>query len=168
MDMRPEVQRHYGVFEMGGWRFWLASTPGGLCYVGTEEHWHDWRHNGTCVRDDEKLRPYARQIEEYLRGERTVFTLRVDAGGTPFQQAVWQALTEIPFGVRASYSEIAHLIGKPASARAVGTAIGANPVLIVVPCHRVVGKNGTLTGFREGLEMKQRLLGLEKPLENAL
>jgi methylated-DNA-[protein]-cysteine S-methyltransferase len=156
----------YGVLEWDGWRLYLAASPQGLSYVGTEERWKEWRYHSACVHDEERIRPYAKQLAEYFRGEREAFTLPLDAHGTPFQQMVWQTLSEIPFGVKASYTEIAQLIGKPSSVRAVGTAIGANPVLIVVPCHRVVGKNGALTGFREGLTMKSRLLELEIPLEN--
>ncbi|TJY43916.1 methylated-DNA--[protein]-cysteine S-methyltransferase [Cohnella pontilimi] len=150
-----------GEFDIGGWRLWLAKTDRGLCFVGSEEAWSHWRKKEDWVRDDEKLRVYAEQLSEYMQGERTTFTLPLDADGTAFQQSVWKALTEIPFGARVSYTDIANFIGKPSSVRAVGTAIGANPVLIVVPCHRVVGKNGTLTGFREGLEMKRHLLELE-------
>ena len=86
----------------------------------------------------------------------------MDLHGTPFQMAVWEALRKIPFGVTVSYTDIAERIGKPSSVRAVGTAIGANPVLITVPCHRVIAKSGKLTGYRGGLDMKEQLLGLEK------
>ena len=86
----------------------------------------------------------------------------MDLHGTPFQQSVWKALQEIPYGQTVSYSDIAERIEKPNAVRAVGTAIGANPVLIIVPCHRVIAKSGKLSGFRAGLEMKEQLLGLEK------
>lgn len=159
--MSTDTKMYCGEFELGGWKFWLAATDSGLSYVGTEEHWRNWRHGAACIRDEARLEPYVRELAEYFRGERSAFTMPLDPIGTPFQKSVWRALEEIPFGVRSSYSEIAAQIGKPSSARAVGAAIGANPVLIAVPCHRVVGKNGTLTGFREGLEMKRRLLELE-------
>jgi methylated-DNA-[protein]-cysteine S-methyltransferase len=152
-----------GLFDIAGWQLWLAATEDGLRFVGSEEAWNNWRKNGGWVRDEEKLKPYAEQLTEYMKGERTSFTLPLDTEGTEFQQSVWNALAEIPFGARVSYTDIANVIGKPASVRAVGSAIGANPVLIVVPCHRVVGKNGTLTGFREGLAMKRHLLDLESP-----
>ena len=98
---------------------------------------------------------------EFLDGQRKEFTAATALHGTPFQQSVWQALLEIPFGETVSYSTIAERIGNPKAVRAVGTAIGANPMLIIVPCHRVIGKNGSLTGFRGGLEMKAHLLNLE-------
>ena len=98
----------------------------------------------------------------YLEGKRKIFTVPFDFNGTAFQLAVWNALCEIPYGQTKSYSDIANYINKPAAVRAVGAAIGANPVLITVPCHRVVGKNGSLTGYRGGLEMKTQLLDLER------
>jgi methylated-DNA-[protein]-cysteine S-methyltransferase len=162
--MKRMVKEMYAArFDLSGWPLWLAATEQGLCYVGSKESWNVWRGNGIWIAEEEKLRPYAEQLTEYFRGERTSFSLPLDAGGTSFQHSVWKALSEIPFGARASYTDIASYIGKPESVRAVGAAIGANPVLIVVPCHRVVGKNGSLTGFREGLEMKRRLLELETP-----
>ena len=106
--------------------------------------------------------PFSEQIIEYLEGERENFTLSFDYKGTAFQQAVWKALCEIPYGQTKSYSDVANTIDKPKAVRAVGAAIGKNPILITVPCHRVVGKNGSLTGFRGGLEMKKQLLELEQ------
>jgi methylated-DNA-[protein]-cysteine S-methyltransferase len=159
---RADKNLYADVYNLGGWRLWIAATDQGLCYVGTEERWQTWRGNNVeAIRDKKMLQPYADQLTEYFRGERTSFSLPIDAGGTSFQQSVWQALGEVPFGSKVSYTDIAAYIGKPEAVRAVGTAIGANPVLIVVPCHRVVGKNGALTGFREGLDMKRRLLDLE-------
>lgn len=102
-----------------------------------------------------------RQLEEYFAGDRTEFDLRVDTAGTPFQQAVWQALATIPYGDIVSYRDIAEQIGRPSSARPVGGAVGANPVPIVLPCHRVIGSSGTLTGFGPGLASKVTLLELE-------
>src|SRR5699024_3681213 len=86
----------------------------------------------------------------------------IDIIGTPFQKKVWQSMCEIPYGQKATYSEIAHNIGNKKAVRAVGTAIGANPLMIILPCHRVIAKNGALTGFRGGLEMKKMLLALEE------
>jgi len=114
------------------------------------------------VENDEMLAPYVVEITQYLEGKRKTFTVPFEYVGTPFQQAVWDALCEIPYGQTKSYSDIANAINKPAAVRAVGAAIGANPVLLTVPCHRVTGKNGFLTGYRGGLEMKTLLLDLEK------
>ena len=86
----------------------------------------------------------------------------LDLYGTKFQKSVWTELQKIPFGETSTYSDIAEKINKPSAFRAVGSAIGANPVMIVIPCHRVIGKSGKLTGFRGGLLMKQKLLALEK------
>ncbi|MNG17458.1 Methylated-DNA--protein-cysteine methyltransferase, inducible [compost metagenome] len=105
--------------------------------------------------------PYIQQLDEYLSGKRSEFSLPLDLRGTGFQQGVWAALNDISHGETVSYSQVAESLGKSNAVRAVGTAIGANPVLIVVPCHRVVGKNGALTGYRGGLLNKEKLLKLE-------
>jgi methylated-DNA-[protein]-cysteine S-methyltransferase len=115
----------------------------------------------TLIQDEDKLQPYAAELIEYLQGIRTGFTIPFDYHGTPFQQAVWSSLSDIPYGQTKSYSDIANTIQRPAAVRAVGAAIGANPVLITVPCHRVIGKNGALTGYRGGMDMKTKLLQLE-------
>jgi methylated-DNA-[protein]-cysteine S-methyltransferase len=102
-----------------------------------------------------------RQLREYFAGERREFELELDPGGTPFQQRVWGALREIPYGETRSYGEQAARIGAPDAVRAVGHANGQNPIAVIVPCHRVIGANGSLTGFGGGLENKRRLLDLE-------
>jgi len=102
------------------------------------------------------------QLEEYFTGTRKTFDLPLSPKGTPFQQAVWQALREIPYGETRSYKEIAQTIGRPKACRAVGQANNRNPLMIVQPCHRVIGTNGSLTGFAHGTDMKQFLLDLEK------
>jgi len=102
------------------------------------------------------------EIEEYLNGDRKSFSSPLDMQGTPFQIEVWNELLNIPYGETRSYGEIAAAVGRPRAARAVGTAIGANPLPIIVPCHRVIGKNGSLVGFGGGLRLKERLLLLEK------
>ena len=101
------------------------------------------------------------QLQEYFRGQRKCFDIELIIEGTPFQQSVWQALQEIPYGETASYADIASRIGNPRAVRAVGAANGSNPIAIVVPCHRVIGSNGNLTGFGGGLDSKQYLLRLE-------
>ena len=104
------------------------------------------------------------ELEAYFAGELQEFTLNVVPRGTEFQRQVWQALQEIPYGTLATYRDIAQRIGRPNAVRAVGAANGANPVAVVVPCHRVIGSNGTLTGYAGGLEIKERLLQLEGSL----
>ena len=98
------------------------------------------------------------QIREYFTGNRTTFDLPLDLGGTPFQQKVWRELGSIPFGTTISYGEQARRIGRPQAARAVGAANGRNPVPVVLPCHRVIGSSGALTGFGGGLDTKRTLL----------
>jgi methylated-DNA-[protein]-cysteine S-methyltransferase len=111
--------------------------------------------------DSDVLRETERQLSEYFAGTRAAFDLPLDFTGTDFQKSVWQALLTIPFGETRSYAQIARQIGKPKAMRAVGAANGRNPISIVAPCHRVIGANGTLTGFAGGLEAKARLLALE-------
>jgi methylated-DNA-[protein]-cysteine S-methyltransferase len=104
----------------------------------------------------------ATQLQEFCSGNRKQFDIPYHfTYGTPFQQKVWHALTKIPCGQTTSYSALAKSLDMPKGARAVGVAIGRNPLLVIVPCHRVVGKNGTLTGFAAGLELKASLLNLE-------
>jgi methylated-DNA-[protein]-cysteine S-methyltransferase len=103
----------------------------------------------------------AAQLSEYFAGRRTVFDIEVAPQGTPFQQAVWRALQEIPYGETISYGELARRIGDVKAVRAVGLANGANPIAIVIPCHRVIGASGTLVGFGGGLPIKRALLDLE-------
>ena len=98
------------------------------------------------------------ELTEYCRGERTVFTITCSVAGTSWQQAVWRAVRAIPFGETRTYGEIAAGLGRPAAARAMGRANATNPVPIVIPCHRVLGANGSLTGFAGGLHIKRRLL----------
>lgn len=110
----------------------------------------------------EILEQAAREIGEYFEGKRRAFAVPTAAAGTPFQQAVWNALKEIPYGETRTYGEIARRIGHPRASRAVGQANNRNPLPIVVPCHRVIGASGALTGYAGGLAVKERLLELER------
>ena len=103
----------------------------------------------------------ARQLDEYFKGKRQVFDVPLDPQGTKFQRSVWKALQEIPFGETKSYKQIALMINNPKACRAVGLANNRNPIWIMIPCHRVIGSDGSLTGYGGGLEMKQKLLELE-------
>jgi methylated-DNA-[protein]-cysteine S-methyltransferase len=100
-------------------------------------------------------------LDEYFRGHRIRFELTLELTGTPFQQRVWEALREIPYGATVSYAELAGTIGRPDRVRAVGGAVGRTPVPIIVPCHRVIGSDGSLTGYGGGLHRKRALLDLE-------
>ena len=112
--------------------------------------------------DHPTLREAERQLDGYFAGHLEEFSVPLDFTGTEFQKEVWRALTAIPFGETRSYAQIAAQIGRPRAVRAVGAAIGRNPISIIVPCHRVIGANGDLTGFAGGLEVKAFLLKLEK------
>jgi methylated-DNA-[protein]-cysteine S-methyltransferase len=114
--------------------------------------------------EDPVLAATARQLAEYFAGRRSTFDLPLRPRGTPFQRAVWDALRAIPWGETRSYAEIARAVGRPTAVRAVGAANGRNPLAIVVPCHRVIGAGGALTGYAGGLEAKRWLLGHEAPI----
>ncbi len=118
------------------------------------------------IREDRGTNPHlgqaALELSEYFAGRRTAFSVGLDFRGTEFQRQAWGALLTIPFGETRSYAQMARQIGRPAAVRAVGAANGRNPVSIIVPCHRVVGSDGSLTGFAGGLDVKARLLSLER------
>jgi methylated-DNA-[protein]-cysteine S-methyltransferase len=113
-------------------------------------------------RRDEPLAEARRQLRAYFAGELRAFDLPLAPRGTPFQQAVWRAVRAIPYGATASYADVARRIGRPAATRAVGAANGANPLPIVIPCHRVVGARGRLTGYAGGIHLKDALLARER------
>jgi methylated-DNA-[protein]-cysteine S-methyltransferase len=117
----------------------------------------DWRR----AKDHPAVRAAQAQLDQYFAGERTSFDLPLAPLGTPFQRTVWQAIGTVPYGATISYRELAARSGRPGSIRAAGTATGRNPWTIVVPCHRIVGSNGSLTGYAGGLDRKRALLALE-------
>ncbi|PRC91116.1 methylated-DNA--[protein]-cysteine S-methyltransferase [Solimicrobium silvestre] len=145
----------------------LAATPQGICgiYFEDQRNFNDikdkqnWQH----TEHHQHLDKATHQLDEYFAGQRQHFDVQLDLHlrGTEFQQAVWQALLSIKFGKTSSYGAHAKLINKPLAVRAVGGAIGRNPISIIVPCHRVLGGNGTLTGYDGGLDRKKYLLQLE-------
>jgi methylated-DNA-[protein]-cysteine S-methyltransferase len=141
----------------------LAATRRGLAGVWFEGQRHlpdsrAWRSDP----EHPVLRETVAQLEQYFAGERQRFELALDLqAGTAFQQSVWQALLSIPHGGTTSYGALGRQIGQPAAARAVGAAVGRNPVSVVVPCHRVLGRGGAITGYAGGVERKQALLRLE-------
>lgn len=117
---------------------------------------------GYTPRETPLLAFAARQLDEYFCGKRRTFSLPIAPKGTAFQQQVWEALQQIPYGQTRTYQQIAEVIGAPAACRAVGNANNKNPISIVIPCHRVIGANGKLTGYAGGLDAKARLLELEQ------
>jgi len=161
--MKPAIERVCAHHESPLGTMLLAATDRGLAgvwFVG-QRHGPDsrgWREDPSHP----VLREAMAQLAAWFAGERTGFDLPLDLqAGTSFQQEVWQALRAIPHGGTTSYAEIARRLGRPAAARAVGAAVGRNPVSIVVPCHRVLGSGGSLTGYAGGLERKTALLKLE-------
>lgn len=146
---------------------YLVASASGLCrvsYGGSEEETAAWsREQGLRpVHDAQELRPYAEQLRQYFAGERRQFDIPVDLrAATPFARRVLAATANVPFGRLVSYRDIARDIGKPGATRAVGNALGSNPVPIVVPCHRVIRSDGTIGGYTGGLSIKWRLLSLE-------
>jgi O-6-methylguanine DNA methyltransferase len=151
---------------------WVATTGTGICTVGLGTGQPDgffaWlaRHIGpqSPHEDPEALAPALTQLREYFSRVRHEFDLPLDVRGTAFQKAVWAEVTRIPYGTTRAYGQIAQRIGRPRAARAVGTAVGANPLPILIPCHRVIGAGGSLTGYGGGLEVKAALLRLEGAL----
>jgi methylated-DNA-[protein]-cysteine S-methyltransferase len=117
---------------------------------------------GAAQGDSAAVARAAIQLEQYFAGERTEFDLDIALDGTPFERRVWDEVRAIPYGSTATYAEIAARIGSPSACRAVGRANGRNPIAVIVPCHRVVGSDGSLTGYAGGLEMKRALLALER------
>ncbi|MCS7463800.1 methylated-DNA--[protein]-cysteine S-methyltransferase [Paenibacillus doosanensis] len=170
MENKIDRTLYWTVIAHQDWCLHIAATSKGLCYVGSPnqplEQITKWAAirlpDYSLVKDDAAMQPYAEELSAFMQGTRQAFTVPVDCRGTEFQTSVWEALRGIPYGQTRSYYDIALQIDRPAAVRAVGAAIGANPVLITVPCHRVIGKNGALTGYRGGMEMKTKLLELER------
>ena len=140
----------------------LAATDNGLCGLYFEEHKyfkgpHGWQRDASHTH----LQSAMRQLDEYFAHARNHFDVALDLRGTPFQCAVWDALQALPFGETATYQSIAQRVVNPKAIRAAGTAIGRNPVSIIVPCHRVLGASGGLSGYAGGLERKRYLLAHE-------
>ncbi len=152
----------------------IMATEAGVCWMGTPGTTADFgfawlERRGKLVYEQvvegEEIAPLRQAMDElrrYFAGERVQFTCPLDLRGTAFQVAVWQEMRRIPYGETRTYGELARMIGRPQAPRAVGAASGANPVAIIVPCHRVVGSDGSLTGYGGGLPTKAWLLALEQ------
>ncbi|HHT13482.1 MAG TPA: methylated-DNA--[protein]-cysteine S-methyltransferase [Propionibacterium sp.] len=139
----------------------IVERDGGLAAIYMVEHAHAPAPESLGERVDDALPEATRQLGEFFAGERTEFDLPLNAVGTEFQRKVWAALAEIPYGETRTYGEIAVELARPSASRAVGAAVGRNPISIVVPCHRVVGSDGRITGYAGGVERKEYLLALE-------
>jgi len=142
----------------------IAATDAGLHAIEFPSNRHPQRRQGWREGDHPLLRQAQAQLDEYFAGERQAFDLPLAPQGTPFQREVWFALAAIPYGQTASYAQLASSVDRPAASRAVGAANGRNPLPIVLPCHRVIGADGSLTGFGGGLPTKRFLLELEGAL----
>jgi methylated-DNA-[protein]-cysteine S-methyltransferase len=140
----------------------VTADDEGVTGVFMEVHRHGPGSTEGWVRDDDMLANVRRQLDEYFAGKRRDFDLVLNPHGTDFQQRVWKELREIPYAGTCSYGDIANAIGNPKGVRAVGLANGRNPISIIVPCHRVIGSNGSLTGYGGGIERKEWLLAHEQ------
>ncbi|MFF4312565.1 methylated-DNA--[protein]-cysteine S-methyltransferase [Streptomyces sp. NPDC001507] len=140
----------------------LVAEDGILCGLYMEDQRHRPPEETFGARDDGLFTEAEEQLTAYFEGELTEFTVELRLSGTPFQRSVWEQLCLIPYGETRSYGELAEALGNPQASRAVGLANGRNPVGIIVPCHRVIGASGSLTGYGGGLPRKQRLLDFER------
>ncbi|SEN46084.1 methylated-DNA-[protein]-cysteine S-methyltransferase [Amphibacillus marinus] len=166
MDKQQQEIVYWSVYLYNETQFYLLATARGLCYMGSPNSsfeearlWAEKKlHYHQLKQDDKQFAFYKAQLTDYFNGKSTQLRFPTELIGTTFQLQVWRALEQIPYGETRSYSDIAQIIKRPQAVRAVGRAIGANPLLVVVPCHRVMGKRGHLTGFRAGLPFKRYLL----------
>ena len=144
--------------------FHIVEEAGAIVAIGVEkEQASDWNGGASALLDQA-----AQELAEYLAGTRTAFSFPYRLQGTPFRMKVWQELEKVPYGTTTTYKKLAEAIGRPGAYHAVGGAVGANPLGIVVPCHRVIGTDGSLTGYAWGLSMKERLLALERERSSGL
>lgn len=132
-------------------------------YFAGQKYFPESRENWMRAGDDALLRHACDELDEYFERRRLHFGVPLRPHGTAFQRAVWAALSDVPHGATVSYAELARRVGMPGAARAVGAAVGRNPLTLFVPCHRAVGSSGALTGYAGGLERKRALLELERP-----
>jgi methylated-DNA-[protein]-cysteine S-methyltransferase len=140
----------------------LAGHDEVLTHLRMDDQAHPPAGREAWIRDDEAFPKVVAQLVAYFAGELTEFDVAFELAGTAFQRRVWSALLDIPYGETASYGDVARRIGHPTAYRAVGLANGRNPVAVIVPCHRVIGSSGTLTGYGGGLDRKRLLLELER------
>lgn len=152
--------RYYYDYNFPIGRLTIVDDGHGICGI----HFHTQGRDVGMKRETPNIQNTAYQLTEYFAGERTEFDLPLSFHGTEFQQKVWKTLCEIPYGQTCTYKDIAEKIGIPKGCRAVGMANNQNPIAIVVPCHRVIGINGSLTGYSGGLDLKEFLLELEHAL----
>ncbi|CAH2212117.1 methylated-DNA--[protein]-cysteine S-methyltransferase [Tepidibacter aestuarii] len=165
---------YYYTFETAFGKMFIASTNKGVCIANfvdenyeTQLSWlNKYFHEDNIYKDKDKNINAYNQLQEYFKGDRKFFDLTLDILGTTFQKQVWSLLEEIPYGELLTYKDMAIKLGDSKKSRAVGGAVGKNPIIIIVPCHRVIGSNGKMTGFSSvgGIELKKNLLKLEKSI----
>jgi methylated-DNA-[protein]-cysteine S-methyltransferase len=162
VDMKtPRSTTHHGYADSPIGRLVILTSDDAICGIAVADHDKSPSVPPDSIEGGPLVDLARSQLDEYFSGSRTVFDLPLDLDGTEFQQAVWSALLGVPFGATASYGDIAEAVDRPTAVRAVGAANGANPISIVVPCHRVVGADGSLTGYGWGTGAKRILLDLE-------
>lgn len=154
------------IYETTMGRFLIAEDSQGITDISLIRGDDNYTLSGEyTITETELIKEAAKQLKEYLQGTRRDFTIGLNPQGTPFQQKVWEALRRIPYGETRSYKQIAEEIGNGKASRAVGMANHHNPIMCVIPCHRVIGTNGSMVGYAGGLEIKKQLLELEKGKE---
>lgn len=163
---------YYDAIQFEGYDFLIAASEKGLVYLdivsndvsNVRAFFAKYKEEVILEHNPQKVAPYKKQLVEYLQGDRRDFDLLVDFGqrGTDFQQSIWQELLKVPFGESSSYSILAETVGRPQATRAVGTAVGKNPIPIIVPCHRILRKDGGIGGYAGGFPLKYRLLEIEE------
>jgi methylated-DNA-[protein]-cysteine S-methyltransferase len=157
------LEMNYQEFESSVGRLHVVATTDALKVVAYDSNWRGIKKKIKVDAGPNRItKAVVKQITEYLSGRRTQFEIALAPEGTAFQKKVWNALEKIPFGETRTYTKLANKIGKPTAIRAVGRANGANPICILIPCHRVVGTEGHLTGYTAGIKVKENLLRLEQ------
>jgi methylated-DNA-[protein]-cysteine S-methyltransferase len=155
--------KRYDYYDSPCGRMLLVADGEALCgaYFVGQKHFKEIASNWRREPRAAALLQARRELDEYFAGQRTKFDVALAAEGTPFQREVWRAIAGVPFGETISYAELARRAGRPGSARAAGAATGRNPIGVIVPCHRIVGADGSLTGYAGGVDKKRALLALE-------
>jgi methylated-DNA-[protein]-cysteine S-methyltransferase len=155
--------RYYDTYQSPHGRMLLVATEDGICgiFFHGQKYFPEKDKTWKYKPDHVPLKQAKRELTEYFTGKRRRFNVALDPDGTPFQRSVWKAISRVAFGRTTTYGALAAKAGCPGSARAAGAATGRNPISIVVPCHRIMGANGSLTGYAGGLQRKRALLALE-------
>lgn len=161
MTRAEQITMNYTTIESPVGPLLLAADDGGLRFISFAGKKRAVRPRREWTENAKPFGEVTRQLRAYFRGELTEFDVPLNLKGTEFQLCVWKSLLKIPYGETTSYGEIARRLGQPNAMRAVGLANGSNPIPIIVPCHRVIGSNGSLTGYGGGLSVKEKLLALE-------